>query len=199
MSWSKSLYRLLVASPGPPHRVRVARGRTGRNRRRDGRAGVVGVHGDHGAVGPKRRVGDEEGELSVRGGHDLKSSVHFSGVRRQGARRAPFARRSAHGHAAGRRRGAGHLHHGLAEGRVRGPRGELVLVLAGVVHGVDLRHAAGQVSQEPCPDFGVDALAGGQEPGDLVHALAETGAVLPEDRRVCVERSCGETRSHMDD
>lgn len=96
------------------------------------------------------------------------------------------------------------MHHGLAKRRRvvggRRPRGdlelELVLVLvlvwlaAGVVHGVDLRHAAGQVSQEPRPHVGVDALGGGQEAGDLVHALAEARAVLPEDGGIGVQSSC---------
>lgn len=67
----------------------------------------------------------------------------------------------------------------------------LVLMLAGVVHGVDLRHAAGQVAQEPRPDLGVDALAGGQKPRHFIHAFAESGAVFPQNRGVCVQRGCG--------
>lgn len=62
----------------------------------------------------------------------------------------------------------------------------LVLMLSGVVHGVDLGHAAGQMAQETRSDFGVDAFACGQKPGDFVHALAETGAIFPQDRRIGV-------------
>ena len=71
----------------------------------------------------------------------------------------------------------------------------LVLMLAWVVHGVDLGHAVGQVTEQPRPDVGVDAFAGGQEPGDFIHALAETGAVFPQDGGVCVEGGCGERRT----
>lgn len=62
----------------------------------------------------------------------------------------------------------------------------LVLMLSGVVHGVDLGHAAGQMSEETRPDLGVYTFACGQEPGDFIHALAETGAIFAQDRRVCV-------------
>lgn len=63
----------------------------------------------------------------------------------------------------------------------------LVLVLAaGVVHGVDLSHATGQVAEETRAHLGVDALAGGQEARDLVHALAEASAVLPQNSGVRV-------------
>lgn len=72
----------------------------------------------------------------------------------------------------------------------------LVLVLAGVVHGVDLGHAVGQVAEEPRPDLGVDALAGGQEAGDFVHALAETGAVFPQDGGVRVQGGCRLENTH---
>lgn len=68
----------------------------------------------------------------------------------------------------------------------------LVLMLAGVVHRVDLGHAAGQVAEEPRSDLGVDTFAGGQEPGDFVHALAETGAIFSQDGGVGVEGSCRE-------
>lgn len=63
-------------------------------------------------------------------------------------------------------------------------------MLRGVVHGVDLRHAAGQVTQEPGPDFSVDALAGGQESGDFVHTFAESSSVLSQHRRICVQGCC---------
>lgn len=67
----------------------------------------------------------------------------------------------------------------------------LMLVLAaGVVHGVDLSHAAGQVAEEPRAHLSVDALAGGQEARDLVHALTEAGAVLPQNSGVRVQGSC---------
>lgn len=65
----------------------------------------------------------------------------------------------------------------------------LVLMLAGVVHRVDLGHAAGQVAEEPRPDLGVDTFAGGQEPGDFIHALAETGTIFSQDSGVGVEGS----------
>lgn len=66
----------------------------------------------------------------------------------------------------------------------------LVLMLAGIVHGVDLRHAVGQVTQQPRPDLGVDAFAGGQEPGDLIHTLAETSTILSQHGGVSVQSSC---------
>lgn len=69
----------------------------------------------------------------------------------------------------------------------------LVLMLAGVVHGVDLGHAAGQVAQEARPDFSVDPFAGGQKARDFIHALAEARAVFSQDGGVCVQRSCRET------
>lgn len=61
-----------------------------------------------------------------------------------------------------------------------------MLVLAGVVHGVYLGHAVGEVAEQPRPDFGVDTFAGGEEPGDFIHTLAETGAVLSQDGGVGV-------------
>lgn len=67
-----------------------------------------------------------------------------------------------------------------------------MLVLAGVVHGVDLGHAVGQVSQQPCPNFGVDAFTCGQEPGDFIHALAEASAVFAQHCWVAVQSSCAE-------
>lgn len=57
----------------------------------------------------------------------------------------------------------------------------LVLMLSGIIHGVDLGHAAGQMSEETRSDLGVYTLACGQEPGDFVHALAETGAIFSQD------------------
>lgn len=67
----------------------------------------------------------------------------------------------------------------------------LVRVRAGVVHGVDLGHAVGQVAQQACAHFSVHAFACGQEARDLVHALAETGPVLPQYGGVRVQGGCG--------
>lgn len=67
-----------------------------------------------------------------------------------------------------------------------------MLMLAGVVHSVDLGHAVGQVAEEPSPDLGVDTFAGGQESGDFIHALAETGTVFSQDSGVGVQGSCRE-------
>lgn len=65
----------------------------------------------------------------------------------------------------------------------------LVLMLAGIVHGVDLRHTAGQVAQEPRPDFGIDALAGGKESGDFIHAFTEPCAIFSQYGGVGVQSS----------
>lgn len=51
------------------------------------------------------------------------------------------------------------MYYGLAEGAVGRPGRDLVL--RGVVHSVDLRHATGQVTEKPRPDLGVNTLAGG--------------------------------------
>lgn len=69
-----------------------------------------------------------------------------------------------------------------------------MLMLAWVVHGVDLGHAVSQVAEETRSDFGVDALAGGQEAGDFIHALAETGAVFSQNSGVGVQGSCTENK-----
>lgn len=69
-----------------------------------------------------------------------------------------------------------------------------MLMLAGVVHSVDLGHAVGQVAEQPRPDLGVDTFAGGQEPGDFIHALAETGTIFSQDSGVGVQSSCRENR-----
>lgn len=69
-----------------------------------------------------------------------------------------------------------------------------MLMLAGIVHGVDLGHAVGQVTEESRPDFGVDTFAGGKEPGDFIHALAETGTIFSQDSGVGVQSSCRENR-----
>lgn len=62
----------------------------------------------------------------------------------------------------------------------------LVLMLSGVIHGVDLGHAVGQMSEETRSDLGVYTFACGQEPGHFIHALAEAGAVFSQDRRIGV-------------
>lgn len=69
-----------------------------------------------------------------------------------------------------------------------------MLMLAGVVHSVDLGHAVGQVAEEPRPDLGVDTFAGGQEAGDFIHALAETGTIFSQDCGVRVQGCCRDTR-----
>lgn len=70
----------------------------------------------------------------------------------------------------------------------------LVLMLAGVVHSVDLGHAVGQVAEEARSDLGVYTFAGGQEPGDFIHALAEAGTIFSQDSGVGVQGSCRENR-----
>lgn len=65
-----------------------------------------------------------------------------------------------------------------------------MLMLAGVVHSVDLGHAVGQVAEETRSDLGVYTFAGGQEPGDFIHALAETGAIFSQDGGVGVQGRC---------
>lgn len=69
-----------------------------------------------------------------------------------------------------------------------------MLMLAGIVHSVDLGHAVGQVAEETRSDLGVYTFAGGQEPGDFIHALAETGAIFSQDGGVGVQGSCREDR-----
>lgn len=69
-----------------------------------------------------------------------------------------------------------------------------MLMLAGIVHSVDLGHAVGQVAEETRSDLGVYTFAGGQEPGDFIHALAETGAIFSQDSGVGVQGSCREDR-----
>lgn len=67
-----------------------------------------------------------------------------------------------------------------------------MLMLAGVVHSVDLGHAVGQVAKEPRPDLSIDTFTGGQETGDLIHALAETSTIFSQDSGVGVQGSCRE-------
>lgn len=62
----------------------------------------------------------------------------------------------------------------------------LVLMLAGVVHCVDLGHAIGKVAEKPRSDLGIDAFAGGEETGDFIHALAETGSVFSQDGGISI-------------
>lgn len=70
----------------------------------------------------------------------------------------------------------------------------LVLMLAGIIHGIDLGHAVGQVAEESRPDFGVDTFAGGQEPGHFIHALTESGTIFSQDSGVGVQGSCKENK-----
>lgn len=65
----------------------------------------------------------------------------------------------------------------------------LVLMLAGIVHGVDLGHAVGQVTEQPRPDLGVDTFAGGQESGDFIHAFTESGAIFSQNSGVGIQGS----------
>lgn len=69
-------------------------------------------------------------------------------------------------------------------------------MLCGVVHSVDLRHAAGQVTEKPRPDLGVNPFAGGQEPGDFICALAESSSVFPQHGGISVQSSFGRKREN---
>lgn len=134
-------------------------------------------------------VGDEEGELAVWSRHHLEATEHLSCLSGGAAQLA--------GRAAGRGRrapGDGHEWRRRREWRVLRPAGSWRgwgrrlqdrVRLPGVGHGVDLGHAVGQVAEQPGAHLGVNALARGQEAGHLVHALAETRAVLPQHARVC--------------
>lgn len=59
------------------------------------------------------------------------------------------------------------------------------------VDGVDLGHAGCQMTQEASPDLWVHPFTRGQETGDFPDALAESGSVFTEERRVCGHGSCG--------
>lgn len=149
-------YVLFFALPGSPNWVRVACRCTGGHRRWNRRVDLVRIHGDNWTVGCKSCVGDEEGELSVCGRYELETAVYFSGFWWHALGRATF---TGQGHHVALRRWVGHLYHGLAERGVGRPGWNLVL--CGVVHSVDLRHATGQVTEKPRPDLGVNTLAGG--------------------------------------
>lgn len=66
----------------------------------------------------------------------------------------------------------------------------LVLMLAGVVHSVDLGHAVGQMSEETRSDLGVYTFASGQEASDFIHALAKSGTIFSQYSGVSVQGSC---------
>lgn len=62
-------------------------------------------------------------------------------------------------------------------------------MLGGIVHGVDLRHAAGQVTKKPRPDLGVNPFTGRQETGNFICAFAESCSVFPKHGGVSVQSS----------
>lgn len=181
---------------GPPGEGRhpVNRRRCGRCRAAVHRAGVnrhghscVCVKRDDGGRGRSEgRVGDQKGELSVGRGHQLEPAEHLRGDSLR------WAELGAHsGTADGQ--GGWELHvQRLSQVRLLG-RG-----LLRVVQGHHLAHAVGQVVEEPRPHLGVHPLGGGQEAGDLVHALVESGSVFTQDGGICWERCCvGKERGHQ--
>lgn len=137
---------------------------------RDGHSRVCVKGDDRRRSGGKGRVGDQEGELSVGGGHQLEAAEDFG---RHGVGGTEF------GPAVDGQRGGQLDVERLSQMRLLG-RG-----LLRVVHGHHLAHAAGQVVEEPRPHLRVHPLRGGEEAGDLVHALVETGSVFAQDAGVC--------------
>lgn len=167
----------LSPSPGSPDRVGCARWRA-RRRGSSGSCGWATVQGQHSTTRSKGGAGDEEGKLPIGGWQQLEATVHL------GCISAWFA-----GHARERPCTTARWHQGWPKGcswwqrwRWGGRR---------VVHGVDLGHTAGQVAQEPGAHLSVDALAGGEKPRHLVHALTEASTVLAQHRGVCTQRGCG--------
>lgn len=68
------------------------------------------------------------------------------------------------------------------------------------VGGADLGHAGRQVAEEAGPGVQVDAVARGQETGDLSRTLAEAGSVFAQEGRVHAHGSCkGTTRTMVID
>lgn len=130
-----------------------------------------------GAQRRESRTGDQQGKLSIGGWHNLEAAVQLHCLSH---RRGAFAR-----HLWGR--GSCHVRSGLSQ-RAWMRRIE--------VNGVDLGHAGSQVAEEASPHLCVHSFTRGQEAGDLSDALAETGSVFPQNRRVCVHRSC--RGKHMD-
>lgn len=127
---------------------------------------------DRGRGGAEGGVRDQKGELSIGSRDELEAAEDFGGHGFGGAELG------GHGRAADGQRGR-ELHvERLSQVRRLGRS------LLGVVHGHHLTHAAGQVAEEPRPDFRVHPLRGGQEAGDLVHALVESGSVFAQDRGV---------------
>lgn len=137
---------------------------------RNGHSRVCVKGDDRRRGGGEGRVGDQEGELSVGGGHQLEAAEDFG---RHGVGGAEFGR------AVDGQRGRQLDVERLSQMRLLG-RG-----LLRVVHGHHLAHAAGQVVEEPRPHLRVHPLRGGEETGDLVHALVETGSVFAQDAGVC--------------
>lgn len=67
----------------------------------------------------------------------------------------------------------------------------------GVIHGHDLPQASREVAEQAGTDVGVDPLAGGEEPGHLVHALVETSPVFAQHRGVGAEGGCKAKKKKM--
>lgn len=152
-------------------RCRAAMHRTGVERNRNSCVCVKGD--DRGSGGGKGRVRDQKGELSIGCGHQLEPTKDFGG---HGVGRTEFSS-TADGQS------GWELHvEGLSQVRLLG-RG-----LLRIVHGHHLAHAAGQVVEEPRPHLRVHPLWGGQEAGDLVHALVESSSVFAQDGGICWER-----------
>lgn len=169
-------------SPGSPDRVGCAGWRAWR-RGSSGSCGWATIQRQHSSTRSKGSAGNEEGKLPIRGRQQLEAAVHLGCIGTWLA-----------GHARERPHATAWRNQGWPKGRGRWQRGRR----GGrrVVHGVDLSHAAGQVAQEPGADLGVDALAGGEEPRHLVHALAEAGPVLAQYCGVCAQGSCGRREAH---
>lgn len=146
---------------------------------RNGHSCVCVKGDDGGCGGGKGRVRDQKSELSIGCGHQLEASKDLRGDRLS---RAEFgAHRGAADGQGGRQLHVERLRQVSLLGRG----------LLRVVHGHHLAHAAGQVVEEPGPHLRVHPLWGGQEAGDLVHALVESCSVFAEDGGVCWERCWG--------
>lgn len=120
---------------------------------------------NRGRGGGKGRVRDQKSELSIGRGHQLEPAKDFGGHCLGGTE---------FGGTADGQSGRELDVEGLGQVRLLG-RG-----LLWIVHGHHLAHAAGQVVEEPRPHLRVHSVRGGQEAGDLVHALVESGSVFAE-------------------
>lgn len=129
--------------------------------------------------GGKGRVGDQKSELSIGCWHQLEPAKDLGG---DSLGRTEFG---AHGGAADGQSGWELHMEGLCQVRLLG-RG-----LLRVIHRHHLAHAAGQVVEEPRPHLRIHPLWGGQEAGDLVHALVESGSILAQNGGICWECCCG--------